>query len=154
MAHPAVSPGEGPGTVRPLNQEQRADKQTTKRSSRKKTKREVPTASRPECVMIAGEGSCPEWQELLIQYPLIDSVQREDFPEHGVSFAYLAHFYRTGNHAAEGSRAQEEFERFFHAIGFESDSANNFESRWFEGIGVQITQDNGPVPTPRKKRAA
>jgi hypothetical protein len=25
---------------------------------------------------------------------MINSLQREDFPDHGVSFVYLAHFYR------------------------------------------------------------
>ncbi len=146
-------PGDHPVTDRSLNRNKHAGKRTPMKAPRKKAGPAAPVI-RPECILIDGQGSCPEWEELLVRYPMIDSVQREDFPEHGVSFAYLAHFYRTGNHAAEGSRAQEEFERFFHAIGFESDSANNFESRWFEGIGVQITQDNGPVPTPRKKRAA
>jgi len=65
-------------------------------------------------------------------------VQREDFPDHGASFAYVAHFYRTGNTADESSRAQKEFEDFFRDIGYEYDSSGNFESRWFEGVGVQI----------------
>jgi hypothetical protein len=69
---------------------------------------------------------------------MIDSVQREDFPEHGASFAYLAHFYRTAHTAEESSRAQEEFEDFFRAIGYTYDYSGNFESRWFEGIGVRI----------------
>jgi hypothetical protein len=94
--------------------------------------------TRPDCLLIEGQGSCPEWEELLVQYPMIDSVQREDFPEHGVSFAYLAHFYRTGNSADESSRAQKEFEDFFRAIGYTYDYSGNFESRWFEGIGVHI----------------
>lgn len=93
--------------------------------------------------MIAGEGSCPEWQELLMQFPMIDSVQREDFPEHAASFTYLAHFYRTGDLAEEGSRATEQFKKFFHAIGYKFDSAKNYESRWFEGIGVKIRSGAG-----------
>ena len=107
-----------------------------KRLARRKTGQAAPVA-RPECHFIAGQGSCPEWQGLLSQFPMIDSVQREDFPEHGASFAYLAHFYRTGNIAEENSCAQEEFEDFFRAIGYEYDYAGNFESRWFEGIGVK-----------------
>ena len=50
----------------------------------------------PACMLIAGEGSCPAWEELLPRFPMIDSVQREDFPDHGGSFAYLAPFYRPG----------------------------------------------------------
>lgn len=73
-----------------------------------------------------------------MHYPMIDSVQREDFPDHGVSFTYLAHFYRTPQMAEESARAQKEFEDFFRAIGYRYDFSGNFESRWFEGIGVQI----------------
>jgi hypothetical protein len=138
MAVKEVPPEDHPATDRSLKKNQHTIKQTTKRPSRKKTKPAAPVAS-PECIMIAGEGSCPEWQELLVQYPMIDSVQREDFPDHCVSFTYLAHFYRTDNPAEEGSRAQEEFERFFRVIGYEYDYAGNFESRWFEGIGVKIS---------------
>lgn len=82
-------------------------------------------------------------------YPMIDSVQREDFPEHGASFTYLAHFYRTGDLAEEGSRATEEFKNFFRAIGYEFDTAKNYESRWFEGIGVKITPGAGMGTNPR-----
>lgn len=57
---------------------------------------------------------------------MIDSVQREDLPEHGASFACLAHFYRTGNTAEESSHAQEEFEDFFRAIGYTYDYSGNF----------------------------
>ncbi len=92
----------------------------------------------PECLLIGGKGSCPEWEDLLVHYPMIDSVQREDFPDHGVSFTYLAHFYRTPQMAEESARAQKEFEDFFRAIGYRYDFSGNFESRWFEGIGVQI----------------
>jgi hypothetical protein len=69
---------------------------------------------------------------------MIDSVQREDFPDNGASFAYLAHFYRSGDTAEEGARAQKEFEDFFRAIGYTFDHAGDFESRWYEGIAVQI----------------
>jgi len=96
--------------------------------------------ARHECLIIGGEGSCPEWKELLAHYPMIDSVQREDFPDHGASFVYLAHFYRTGNTEKEGTCAQEQFENFLGSIGYTFDSAANFKSRWFEGIGVRIRE--------------
>lgn len=130
-------PGDHPVTNRSPKQKQHAAEQTKKRASRKKTGPAAPV-TRPECILIDGQGSCPEWEELLLQYPMIDSVQREDFPDHGASFAYLAHFYRTVNTAEESSRAQKEFEDFFRAIGYKYDYSGNFESRWFEGIGVQI----------------
>lgn len=98
---------------------------------------------RPECILIDGTGSCPEWEGILPHYPMINSVQREDFPEHGVSFAYLAHFYRTADTAEESARAQEEFEAFFRAIGYTYDHAGNYEDRWFEGIGVRVTPSPG-----------
>jgi hypothetical protein len=108
-----------------------------KKTPRKKTVPAVPVTE-PECLIIGGQGSCPEWHELLLHYPMIDSIQREDFPDHGVSFVYLAHFYRTKNTANESSRAQQEFEDFFKAIGYMYDYAGNYESRWFDGIGVKI----------------
>ena len=80
----------------------------------------------------------PGWQSYLEQFPNIHSLQREDFPEHRVSFVYLAHFYRTKDTADESSLAQKEFEAFFSKIGYEYDYSGNFESRWFEGIGVKI----------------
>jgi hypothetical protein len=80
----------------------------------------------------------PGWEVYLEQYPMVHSLQREDFPEHGVSFVYLAHFYRTKNTADESCLAQKEFEAFFLKIGYEYDYSGNFESRWFEGIGVKI----------------
>jgi hypothetical protein len=80
----------------------------------------------------------PGWEAYLEQYPMVHSLQREDFPDHGVSFVYLAHFYRTKNTADESSLAQKEFEAFFSKIGYEYDYSGNFESRWFEGIGVKI----------------
>jgi hypothetical protein len=92
----------------------------------------------PGCIIINGKGSCPEWEGLLKKYPMIDSVQREDFWDPGASFAYLAHFYRTGNTAEESARAQEDFLAFFQAIGYVYNYSGNFESRWFEGIGVQV----------------
>jgi hypothetical protein len=46
-------------TDRSLKRKQRAVKQTKKRPSRKKTATAAPVA-RPECLMIAGEGSCPK----------------------------------------------------------------------------------------------
>lgn len=140
------------GPERSLNQKQRTDKQTTTRSSRKKTARHAADA-RLGCIMIAGEGSCPEWQDLLVQFPMIDSVQREDFPDHGASFTYLAHFYRTNTLAEEGSRAREEFKRFLQAIGYEYDSAGDFESRWFEGVGVKISSKAVSGPHRLKNRA-
>jgi len=69
---------------------------------------------------------------------MINSIQREDFPDHGVSFVYVAHFYRTINNAQESSLSQQEFEDFFSAIGYEYNYSGNFDSRWFEGIGVKI----------------
>ena len=152
MAHQEAPPEEPPAADRSRKRKQHAVNQTTKRFFRKKTAPAAP-ASRPECIFIAGEGSCPEWQELLVQYPMIDSVQREDFPQHGASFTYLAHFYHTDNPAEEGSRAQEEFKRFFRAIGYEYDSAEDFKSRWFESIGVKISPGAGRATKPGKKRA-
>jgi hypothetical protein len=94
--------------------------------------------ARPACLLTGGQGSCPEWEDLLFRYPMIDSVQREDFPEHGASFVYLAHLFRGLNTAEEGLRAQKEYEAFFRAIGYEYHCSGNFESRWFEGVGVRI----------------
>jgi hypothetical protein len=130
-------PGDRTVTNRSLKRSQHDDKPTKKVPPRKKTGPAVPVAS-PECILIQGQGSCPEWEELLVQYPMIDSVQREDFPDHGVSFAYLAHFYRSDNTADESSRAQKEFGDFFREIGYVYDYSGNYESRWFEGIGVHI----------------
>ena len=130
-------PGDRTVTNRSLKRKQHDGKPTKKIPPRKKTGSDVPVAS-PECISIEGQGSCPEWEELLLQYPMIDSVQREDFPDHGASFAYLAHFYRSDNTADESSRAQKEFGDFFRAIGYVYNYSGNFESRWFEGIGVHI----------------
>jgi hypothetical protein len=136
MAPEDPAPEDHPKTNRSLKKKPRAGKKTGKKPPRKKTVPAV-TVSRPECLIIGGQGSCPEWHELLVHYPMIDSVQREDFPDHGASFVYLAHFYRTENIADESSRAQQEFEGFFKAIGYEYDYSGNFASRWFEGIGVK-----------------
>jgi hypothetical protein len=136
MAPEDPAPADHPGTNRSLKRKQRAGKKIEKKSARKKPGPAAPVTG-PECLIIGGQGSCPEWHELLGHYPIIDSIQREDFPDHGASFVYLAHFYRTKNTAQESSRAQEEFESFFKEIGYEYDYAGNFASRWFEGIGVK-----------------
>ena len=94
----------------------------------------------PELSDLPPEVKCnyPGWEPYLEQFPAIHSLQREDFPDHGVSFVYLAHFYRTKNTADESSLAQKEFEAFFSKTGYEYDYSGNFESRWFEGIGVKF----------------
>jgi len=125
-----------PGKNRSLKRKQPAGKKIQKGSSRKKTVPAVPVTG-PECLIIGGQGSCPQWHELLVHYPMIDSIQREDFQDHGASFVYLAHFYRTDNTAEEGSRAQQQFENFFKEIGYTYDYSGNFNSRWFEGIGIK-----------------
>ena len=137
MAPEDAGPAHRSTSNRSVKGKKRAGTTIPKKSARKKT---VPAAqvAMPECIIIGGEGSCPQWHELLGNYPMIDSIQREDFPDHGASFVYLAHFYRTDNTAEEGSLAQEEFEAFFSEIGYEYDYAGNFDSRWFEGIGVKI----------------
>jgi hypothetical protein len=136
MAPEDSGPADHPITNRTVKGKKRAGKQKPKKPARKKTGPATPVAV-PECIIIAGEGSCPQWHDLLGHYPMIDSIQREDFPDHGASFVYLVHFYRTDNTAEEGSLAQEEFEDFFKKIGYEYDYSGNFESRWFEGIGVK-----------------
>ena len=137
MTPEKASPEDHPARNSSVKRKEHDAQQPKKRASRKKTRPAAPVIN-PECVLIGGQGSCPEWEDLLGQYPMIDSVQREDFPDEGASFAYLAHFYRTGNIAEEGSRAKKEFEDFFRAIGYKYDSSGNFESRWFEGVGVHI----------------
>jgi len=138
MARKITDAAGHPTTNRSLKGKKRAGRKGKKKTPRKKT---VPAApvTRPECLIIGGQGSCPEWHELLGHFPMIDSIQREDFPDHRASFVYLAHFYRSKNTREESSRAQEEFEDFFKEIGYEYDYAGNFESRWFEGIGVKIS---------------
>ncbi len=130
-------PGDDPTPDHSMKRAQHAAKRTKKSTTRKKPGHADPPA-RPACIVIKGQGSCPEWEHLLAQYPMIDSVQREDFPDQGASFAYLAHFYCTGDTAEESSRAQKEFKDFFRAIGYTYDYSGNFESRWYEGIGIQI----------------
>ncbi len=103
------------------------------------TKKRVakPCAPRPERLPEEVHCSYPGWEKFLDRYPMIHSLQREDFPDYGVSFVYVAHFYRTKNHSNESSLSQEEFEHFFKDIGYDYDYSGNFESRWFEGIGVK-----------------
>ena len=108
-----------------------------KRPARKK-KMPGPCVPRPEDIPEDVKCTCPEWQKYLEQYPMINSIQREDFPDHGISFVYVAHFYHTKDNAEESSHSQEQFEHFFRDIGYEYDYSGNFESRWFEGIGVKI----------------
>ena len=69
---------------------------------------------------------------------MIDSVQREDFPDHHASFVYLAHFYRAENIRKEGTCAKTQFEKFFREIGYDYDSAGDHDSRWYEGIGIRL----------------
>lgn len=120
-----------------MKRKQRAGNPAKKRSSPAETRPASP-AARPECILIGGEGSCPEWEGLLVRYPMIDSLQREDFPDHGASIVYLAHFYRTAHHAKECLRAQKEFKGFLKAIGYRYDTSGDFESRWFEGVGILL----------------
>jgi hypothetical protein len=103
-------------------------------------KKDTPGHSVPGLKDLSPEVKCnyPGWEKYLEQYPMIHSLQREDFPEYGVSFVYLAHLYTTKNTADESSLAQKEFEAFFFKIGYEYDYSGNFESRWFEGTGVKI----------------
>jgi hypothetical protein len=126
-----------PGTNRSPKGKKRASHHGKKKTARKKT---VPAAPVPVPADLNTAATCidPEWKKFLERYPMIDSIQREDFPDHGVSFIYAAHFYRTKNTAEESSRAQEEFEDFFKEIGYTYDYAGNFASRWFEGIGIKI----------------
>lgn len=107
---------------------------------RKKEKKvSGPCVPRPEDIPEEVKCTYPEWQKFLERYPMINSIQREDFPDHGISFVYVAHFYRTKDNAEESSLSQEEFEHFFRDIGYKYDYSGNFESRWFEGIGVKIS---------------
>jgi hypothetical protein len=109
-----------------------------KKQPARRKKESVVCVPRPED--LSGEARCnyPEWQNFLRRYPMINSLQREDFPEQGVSFVYVAHIYCTDNTAEESSLSQKEYEDFFSEIGYEYDYSGNFESRWFEGIGVKI----------------
>lgn len=137
MIHHKASPGDRLAANRSLDGKPYDDRPIKKKPARTKKGPAAPVTN-PECILIDGQGSCPEWEDLLKKYPMIDSVQREDFPDHGASFTYLAHFYRTSNTAEESSRAQEEFLDFFRAIGYTYNYSGNFESRWFEGIGMHI----------------
>lgn len=124
---------ENPADHPAVNHRRKGDKEAKKR------KKKVPGLCVPRPEDLPEEVKCtyPEWQKFLERYPMINSIQREDFPDHGVSFVYVAHFYRTKNNAEESSHSQEEFEHFFKDIGYEYDYSGNFESRWFEGIGVK-----------------
>jgi hypothetical protein len=108
-----------------------------KQPSGKKNSTE-PCIPRPEDLPEEVRCTYPEWQKFLERYPMINSIQREDFPDHGVSFVYVAHLYRTDDNAEESSLSQKEFEHFFRDIGYEYNYSGNFESRWYEGIGVKI----------------
>jgi hypothetical protein len=138
MAPEDAGPADHPATNRSLKGKKRAGQQRKKGPARKKTGPAAQVTG-PECLIIGGQGSCPEWYELLGHYPMIDSIQREDFPDHGASFVYLAHFYRSENTREESAHALKEFEDFFKEIGYKYDYAGDFASRWFEGIGVKIS---------------
>jgi hypothetical protein len=127
----------GPADYPGVNQRQKGRK--NKKFPARQKKGPEPCVPKPED--IPGEVKCnfPGWQKFLEQYPLINSIQREDFPDHGVSFVYVAHFYRTKNNAEESSLSQEEFENFFKEIGYDYDYSGNFNSQWYEGIGVRFT---------------
>ena len=111
-------------------------KNTKQPASRKMVSK--PRVPRPEELPEEVHCSYPGWEKFLKRYPMIHSLQREDFPDSGVSFVYVAHFYHTKNHGKESSLSQTEFEHFFKDIGYDYDYSGNFESRWFEGIGVKV----------------
>jgi hypothetical protein len=106
------------------------------RDSQKKVSR--PCVPKPEDIPVVVKCNYPEWHKFLKQYPMIHSIQREDFPDHGVSFVYVAHFYRTKNNAEESVLSQRVFEDFFKEIGYNYDYSGNFNSQWYEGIGVRF----------------
>jgi hypothetical protein len=122
------------------NQRRKREKGANNQIKKPARKKKVSGSCVPRPEDLSGEVKCnfPEWQKFLLLYPMINSLQREDFPDHGVSFVYVAHIYCTKNTAEESSRSQKEFEDFFKKIGYEYDYSGNFESRWFEGIGVKI----------------
>ena len=133
-----AGPGDRHGVHHRRKGEKEADTIIKKRPARQK-KAPGPYVPGPED--IPGEVKCnyPHWEKFLDRYPMINSIQREDFPEYGVSFVYVAHFYRTIHNAEESSLSQEEFGNFFREIGYEYDYSGNYDSRWYEGIGVRIT---------------
>ncbi|MDD1701094.1 MAG: hypothetical protein LUQ04_09940 [Methanoregula sp.] len=130
-------PAEHPAVNHPQKEKKGVTKNIKKQPARQK---KVSTLCVPAPEDIPGEVKCnyPEWQKFLERYPMINSIQREDFPDQGVSFVYVAHFYRTKNNAEESSLSQGEFEDFFKEIGYEYDYSGNFESRWYEGIGIKF----------------
>jgi len=138
MAGKKAGPADHHQANRSTKGKKRAGYDGKKKSAPKKT---LPAALLPAPGDLIIKETCidPEWKEFLEQYPLIDAIQRENFPDHGVSFIYAAHFYRTKNTAKESSRAQQEFEDFFREIGYTYDYSGNFDSRWFEGIGIKTT---------------
>jgi hypothetical protein len=48
---------------------------------------------------------------------MINSLQREDFPDRGVSFVYVTHIYCTKNTAEESPHSRKDFEDFFKKMG-------------------------------------
>lgn len=123
------------------NQRQQRGKGTGKQIKKQHAReKKVSTCGIPRPEDLPGEVRCnyPGWQKFLERHPMINSIQREDFPEYGVSFVYVAHLYCTQNNPEESSRSQEEFEDFFSEIGYEYDYSGNYDSRWFEGIGVKF----------------
>jgi hypothetical protein len=125
----------------PVNQRRKgregAGTRSKKQPAGKKNAKE-PCVPKPEDLPEDVKCMYPEWQKFLELYPMINSIQREDFPDHGVSFVYVAHLYHTDNTAEESFLSQKEFEHFFKDIGYEYNYSGNFESRWYEGIGVKI----------------
>jgi len=121
-----------------LRKGKNGDNEQIKKKPARQKKVPGPCIPKPEDLPTEVKCSYPEWQKFLELYPMINSIQREDFPDHGVSFVYVAHFYRKKNNAEESSLAHEEFEEFFKDIGYTYDYSGNFESRWFEAIGIKI----------------
>lgn len=140
MAQDTAPPQDPRRPARSRQKKRPAGKQKAIRPTRKRSAPALPDSPH-ECLIIGETGACPDWQEILVGYPLIDSVQREDFPEHGASFVYLAHFYRSRKLAKERSCAQKQFRNFFRSIGYTFDSAGDFKSRWFEGIGIRAQKE-------------
>jgi len=138
MAGKKAGPADHPQANRSTKGKKRAGYGGKKKPARKKT---GPVAPLPPPGELIIKETCidPEWKEFLEQYPMIDAIQREDFPDHGVSFVYAAHFYLSKNTAKESSRARQEFEDFFREIGYTYDYSGNFDSRWYEGIGVKTS---------------
>jgi hypothetical protein len=131
-------PSDHPPFIRRRKGREGAGRRLKKQPAGKK-KGVEPCIPRPEDLPEDVKCTYPEWQKFLERYPMINSIQREDFPDHGVSFVYVAHLYRTEDNAEESSLSQKEFEHFFRDIGYEYNYSGNFESRWYEGIGVKTS---------------